>query len=125
MDSGLHEVLPVDITGGGFMTEPEDRKSKGKKPRLRSMKAMLAEVLDELSAISHDPEQSKSKQANAVFVKADLLSSLLNAQSNETRARIKSGRLDEDEKPEPKEQKTEPSVPPLTFEERLARRVGQ
>lgn len=104
----------------------EEQKPKNKK-RLRSLKSMLAEVLEELSAISHDPEQSKSKRANAVFVKADLLSSLVNAQSNETRARIKSGRVDEDEpkKPEPKEQKTTPGVPTLSFEERLARRIGQ
>lgn len=69
-------------------------KPKGKKPRLRSMKAMLAETIAELTAISQDATQKPAKRSDAVMTKATLLQSLYQTQSEEARARLKHADVD-------------------------------
>jgi hypothetical protein len=102
-----------------------------RRPRLKSVKGMIATVIQQLDALAADEKQSAAKRANAVFVKADLLSSLLTSQSNETRARIKHGQLDDDEKDEKpeKQQKPEKAEPQTaqseSFDKRLARLTGR
>ncbi len=67
----------------------EEEKSKGKKPRLRSIKAILAETIQQLNDIVNDKEMAPSKRANAVFQKADLLSTMVSTASEETRNKLK------------------------------------
>jgi hypothetical protein len=98
----------------------EDQKPQINKPRLKSVKSMMATTIQQLDQIANDPEQLLRVKARAVFEKAQLLQQLL--KSKEPATPVRNGPTD---KTEPKEQKTEPSVPTLTFEERLARRVGQ
>lgn len=72
----------------------EEEKPNVNKPRLRSMKAMLAETIAELTAISRDATQKPAKRSDAVMTKATLLQSLYQAQSEEARARLKHADVD-------------------------------
>ena len=66
-----------------------EEKPRGKKPRLRSMKAMLAETISELTAISQDATQKPAKRSDAVMTKANLLASIHSTESEERKARLK------------------------------------
>jgi len=115
----------------------EEQQPKGKKPRLRSMKAMLAETISELTAISQDATQKPAKRSDAVMTKANLLQSLYQTQSEEARARLKHADVEKlqaenDNLKTQVEQlraelsRTISSMPAgETYEERLARRIGQ
>jgi hypothetical protein len=67
-----------------------------KKPRLRSVKAMLSETLRQLDDIinSNSDELKIGKRADAITTKAGLLQSLFLAQSEEKKARLKHADVD-------------------------------
>jgi gas vesicle protein len=92
-----------------------------RKYRLRNLKSVAAQTLEELSDLAKDKDQSPAKRAVALLTKAELVMTLVNAQSGETRARIKCN-LD-DEKPEAEKAKVEKPVvkAPETLEQRIAR----
>jgi hypothetical protein len=112
-------------------------KPKSKKPRLRSMKAMLAETITELTVISQDATQKPAKRSDAVMTKATLLQSLYQTQSEEARARLKHADVDaltkevERLRAENAELRARQAVPIVrpdreeTFEEKLFRLTGK
>jgi hypothetical protein len=67
----------------------EQTKPKIKKPRLKSVKSMMATVIEQLDQIAANPEMKIAKQADAVFSKAALLSSIYSTDSEERRLKIK------------------------------------
>jgi len=76
--------------------------------RLRNLESIAAEMLEELSALSKDESQSAAKRSVALFTKAELVMSLINASSSEARAKLKHGT----EEPEPPDGKnSKPQAP--------------
>jgi hypothetical protein len=102
-----------------FKKEKEEFMPAIKKPRLRKLRSISAEVLAELAAIAADPEQTKSRRAQATHTRAELLMTLLNNDSHEVGARIRHN-VDEPEPPKAVAEK-----PKETIEERLARLKGE
>lgn len=81
-------------------------KPKKKVYRLKKTKILVAETLSMLDKIATDESQSPAKRSSAVFVRADLVATLLQAESGEIRARIKHDKTEEPEKSEKPEAPT-------------------
>jgi hypothetical protein len=94
-----------------------------RRQRLRSVKALMAESIRELSELAADETQSQAKRAVAILTKADLIRALYISQAEERKVAVKAGisKPDEPKKPEPS---TTPSVPTQTesLEDKLRRR---
>lgn len=67
----------------------EEQKPKIKRPRLKSIRSQMQTVIEQLDQIAANPEMKIAKQADAVFQKAALLSSIYSTDSEERRLRIK------------------------------------
>jgi hypothetical protein len=93
-----------------------------RRQRLRSVKALMAESIRELSELAADETQSKAKRAVAILTKADLIRAVYVSQAEERKIAVKAGISKPDEPKKPDPEKAEPTAQPETFEEKLKRR---
>ena len=66
-----------------------DEPKKIQRPRLKSVRSQIQIVISQLDQIANDKEMAPSKRANAVFQKADLLTSIYTVDSEERKLKVK------------------------------------
>jgi hypothetical protein len=96
-----------------------EEKKKIRRPRMRQLKSLISECIQQMDALAADESQLPRVRAAAVMQKASLLQSMFVAQSEERKVKIKCGVDDEPQEPKKAQPKAE------TLDERLARLKGE